>query len=132
MLSEEKFLYLCCGEAIVPRLSAHRIIKKKYKISLALFPLDGNFCFPHFYLSLWPSARPRVWSPVATIHSALHKPMISLPFFPLKRLAPSLSSALPFSFFLFFSLLLSPFSLAHFLPFIASGACGLRSLGLSL
>lgn len=40
------------------------------------------------------------------------------------------SALLLFSFFFF--LLLSPFSLAHFLPFIASGACGLRSLGLSL
>lgn len=78
----------------------------KYKISLALFPLDGSFCFLRFYLSLWPSARPRVCSPVATIHSALHKPMISLPFFPLKLLTPSLSSALPFFFFFF--LFLSP------------------------
>lgn len=52
-----------------------------------------------FSLSVWLSR------PVATTHSALHKPMISLPSLPLNHLTPSLSSALLFSSFPFFLLL---------------------------
>ena len=48
------------------------------KISLPVFLLGRNFCFSWVYLSFWPSVRLKVCSLVATIHSALHKPMISL------------------------------------------------------